>query len=139
MAVLEHPIGVFVELRKIARLRAREPAHRHPADTVGALGVFVLPGGVIARARGQDIDLMPLGQPLGDEPAVVFRTTENLPVTLPSAPPELPKSTHTQGTANGIHAAHEHVQKSDLGGRGGEVVQSEGEHAISHARARAVR
>ena len=56
----------------------REPPHGDAAHAVGALGILVLPGDVVARARREHVDLVALGQPLGDEPAVVLGSAEDL-------------------------------------------------------------
>ena len=76
--VLEDPVGELVELREVADLGTREPSHRDAAHAVGAFRVLVLPRRVFARARGQHIDLVALGEPLGDEPAMIFGAAENL-------------------------------------------------------------
>ena len=51
----------------VARARVGEPAHGDAADPVGAFRVLVLPGDVVARARRQHLDLVPLGEALGDQ------------------------------------------------------------------------
>ena len=75
---MEDPVRVLVERLDVARARVGEAPHRHAAQPVGAFGVLVLPGDVVARAGRQHVDLVPLGQPLGDQPAVVLGAAEDL-------------------------------------------------------------
>ena len=76
--VVEDPFRVLVERREIARPRVREAPHRDPAHAIGSFRVLVLPRDVVARAGGQHLDLVLLGEPLGDEAAVVLGSAEDL-------------------------------------------------------------
>src|SRR5262249_29059838 len=62
----------------VTRLRRREPADGDAADPIGALGIFVLPGDVVLRAGGQDVDIVRRRQTLGDEAAQMLRSAEHL-------------------------------------------------------------
>ena len=59
-------------------LRAREAPHRDAADPVRAFRILVLPGDVVLSAGGQDLDLVPGREALGDQPAVVLGSAEDL-------------------------------------------------------------
>ena len=64
-----------------SRSRVRGVANRRtvtPRSAVGAFRVLVLPGDVVARARRQHVHLVVIGQPLGDQPAVVLGSAEDL-------------------------------------------------------------
>ena len=50
----------------IAGARAGETPDRHAAHAIGSFRVFVLPGHVVARARGQHLDLVLRGEAFGD-------------------------------------------------------------------------
>ena len=58
--------------------RVGEAADRDAADAVGAFGILVLPGDVVARAGRQHFDVVLRGEPLGDEPAEVLGSAEDL-------------------------------------------------------------
>ena len=62
----------------IPRLRVRKAANGDAAHAIGAFGVIVLPGDVVARARRQDIDVVTLREPFCRQAARVFRSAENL-------------------------------------------------------------
>ena len=63
----------------MSRVRgAGEPAHGDAADAVGAFRILVLPGDVVLRAAGQDVDVVAGGQALGDEAAQVLGSAEHL-------------------------------------------------------------
>ncbi len=74
----EDPLRVAVEGLDVARARVGEAADGHAADTVGALGVLVLPRDVVLGARRQDVDLVPGREALGDQPAVILGAAEDL-------------------------------------------------------------
>ena len=78
MVVVEYPVGVFIERLQVPRAVVRETSYGHSADPVFALPVLVFPGDVVARAGGQHIHLMPAGEPLGDQPAVILGAAEYL-------------------------------------------------------------
>ena len=50
----------------------------HPPHAIGALGILVLPGHIVARAGRENLDLVLGREPLGDEPAVVLGPPEDL-------------------------------------------------------------
>ena len=76
--ILKNPVGVAGEICEVARLRVRKAANRDAAHAVGAFGVIVFPGDVVARARRQDIDIVTLREPFRRQAARVFRSAENL-------------------------------------------------------------
>ena len=76
--VVEDPVRELVEVLDVPGPGVGESADRHPADAVGALRIFVLPGDVIARAGGQHLHLVLRRHPFGDQPAVVFGAAEDL-------------------------------------------------------------
>ena len=71
------PLRVGVERADVARGRVREPPHRHAADAVGALGVFVLPCDVVARAGREHVHVVVAGEALGDETAEMLGPAED--------------------------------------------------------------
>jgi hypothetical protein len=74
----EDPLGIAVEGVDVALAGAREAADRDAADPVRPFGILVLPGDVVRRASRQDLHLVPGGEPLGDEPAVVLGSPKYL-------------------------------------------------------------
>ena len=76
--VLKNPVGVASEICEIPDVRVRKAANGDAAHAVGAFGVIVLPGDVVARARRQDIDIVTLREPFSRQAARVFRSAENL-------------------------------------------------------------
>src|SRR5688572_23939355 len=81
--IVKYPLGVAGEIREVARVRVCKAANRDAAHAVGAFGVIVFPGDVVARARGEDIDVVTLREPFRRQAARVFRSAENLcPVSL---------------------------------------------------------
>ena len=78
VGVMEDPVRVLVERLEVARLRVGETPHGDAADAIGALGVLVFPRRVLARARREHVHLMPLGEVLGDQAAVVLGSAEDL-------------------------------------------------------------
>ena len=55
-----------------------EPPHGDAANAVRALGILVLPRHIVAGARGQHLDVVPLGELFRHEATRVFGATENL-------------------------------------------------------------
>src|SRR5688572_13737268 len=78
MWILKDPVGVTGEICEIPDVRVRKTADGYAAHAVGAFGVIVLPGDVVARARRQDIDIVTLRKPFSRQPARVFGSAENL-------------------------------------------------------------
>src|SRR5688572_32223237 len=78
MRVVEDPVRILVERRDVARARVLETPYRHPADPVVPLGIVVLPGDVVLRARRQHLDVVLGGEALGNQPAVILGSAENL-------------------------------------------------------------
>ena len=77
VAARADPVGVSRERLEVAGARVREPPNRDAADPIGALQVLVTPGRLVAGAGRDDVDLVPLDQPLGNQPAVVLRPAED--------------------------------------------------------------
>ena len=76
--ILEYPVGVAGEIGDVARVRVRKAADRDAAHAIGAFGVLVFPGDVVARARREHVDIVALREPFGRQAARVFRSAENL-------------------------------------------------------------
>ena len=75
--VVVDPLGQLVERLDVARGGAGEAPHRHAADAVHALRIFVLPGHVVAGAGGQHLDVVLEGEPLGEQPAQLFGSAQD--------------------------------------------------------------
>ena len=78
MLAVEDAIRELIERVDVARPRGGEPPDGDAAKPIGALRILVLPGDVVAGARGEDVDLVVLGDALGDEAAVEFGPAEDL-------------------------------------------------------------
>jgi hypothetical protein len=76
MVVVKDPVRVLVERRDVPCPVVRETPNGDPADPVLTFRVLVLPGDVIAGTGGQHLHLMPAGEPLRDQPAVILGATE---------------------------------------------------------------
>ena len=77
------PVRVLVEALDVTGPIVGEAMHGHAAYAIGALGVLVRPGDVVAGARGQDLDVVPRGEPFRHEPAEILGTADDLgPVPL---------------------------------------------------------
>ena len=63
---------------EVPRLRVRKAPNRDAANAIGAFGVIVFPGDVVARARRQHVDVVTLRELFGRQAARVFRSAENL-------------------------------------------------------------
>ena len=56
----------------------RKTSYRHPALRLGSGWQHVLPGVVVTRASGQDLDLEAIGQSLGKAPGQCLRSADDL-------------------------------------------------------------
>ena len=78
MRILEDPVGVLVESFDLTSAISGEPTDRHPSDAIGSRLILVSPRNVIASAGRKHLDVMARRELLGNEPAVIFRTAQNL-------------------------------------------------------------
>ena len=78
MRMIEDPVRQPIERLDVACLGVGKASHGHPSDPIGAFRVLVLPRDIIPCTRRKHFDVVPLGESLGHQPAVVFRSPQDL-------------------------------------------------------------
>src|SRR6188768_625693 len=76
--IVEYPFRVAIEGVDIARMGIGEASDRDPAHPIRSFGILVFPGDVVLSTRRQHLDVMLGRHAFGNEPAVIFGSTEDL-------------------------------------------------------------